>query len=606
MSLHFRHRLMRTAVVVSTVAIGWAVAVLVSGGLVFDAGPVRVSSRRALNPALFAAVAAGVALVLATADERRRAWRTVAAYVRGERAFDDAPGAALAIAVAAGLSVATFGVAKGLFVAAAADAYGYVSQADLWARGEIVVRQPWARDMTWHGAAASLAPLGYRPIAPAAHGTDIVPTYSPGVPMLMAIFELAAGPRAVYYVVPMLGGLAVIATFVMGRRLAGPFAGASAAVLLATSPAFLFEVTAPASDVAATAWWAVALAALTFPSRRAAIGAGLAAGAAILTRPNVAPLAAVIAAPMIWSIVRGAPAIDDRRRAVQRLLSFSAGAMPACLFIGWLNWRLYGSPFLSGYGSLRDLYAWNYAWTNLTHYASWLVETATPIVILATAAPFLLARLGAPGRVTRPRATAVMWLGIMLAVLALYLFYLPFDDWWYLRFMLPAFPPMLVLTSAAVFRLAAPITRVGLLGGDVVATIVVSLLAWHGLALSIDRGAHKVWDAEQRYVAAGAYVRAALPERAALVAVQHSGSARFYSGRITVRYDALRETDLDLVVNELRRLGYQPYFLLDEMEEAAFRRRFAGHTALGALDWAPKAVLYRGLVRVYDPSERVN
>ena len=173
----------------------------------------------------------------------------------------DRTGAVLAPIVVAAAIVAsvTFGLRQGLFVAAASDAYGYVSQADLWARGSPIVRQPFARDMTWPNAAETLAPLGYRPYRPAPHGTDIVPLYAPGLPMVMAIFKLLGGPRAVFLVVPLLGGLAIWATYLMGRRLAGPLVGASAAILLASSPPFLFEIVSPTSDVPATAWWALAL-----------------------------------------------------------------------------------------------------------------------------------------------------------------------------------------------------------------------------------------------------------------------------------------------------------------------------------------------------------
>ena len=41
-------------------------------------------------------------------------------------------------------AIVTFGLKRGLFVAAAADAYGYVSQADLWAAGELAIHQPFA------------------------------------------------------------------------------------------------------------------------------------------------------------------------------------------------------------------------------------------------------------------------------------------------------------------------------------------------------------------------------------------------------------------------------------------------------------------------------
>ena len=570
MHLLSRHRLMQASVVVSILGGGWTLAVFLSGGLEFALGNFRISSRHALNPGVLALLAGGTAYAMSTIDERRREWPALASS---------------SIAIGAVLSIVWFGLAKGLFVAAASDAYGYVSQADLWARGDVIVRQPWAREMTWPNAANALAPLGYRPHRPVPHGTDIVPIYSPGVPMLMAAFKLLGGARAVYYVVPLLGGLAVWVTFLMGRRLAGPFVGAAAAVLLATSPTFLFEITAPASDVAATFWWSLALFALMFDSRSAVLGAGVATGMAILTRPNLAPLALVLATPTIVRIVRASTA-EGRRHALRRLLWFAVGSLPACAFIALLNRELYGSPLSSGYGSLGELYAWSHAWTNLAHYSRWLVDTQTIVVAFAVAAPFVV-----------PRTVAAMWLGGIFTIFGLYLFYLPFDDWWYLRFIMPMFPALFVLTSVVLLRAVTA-------GRVLLATVVVAALAWHGVRLAAERGASHVWEAEQRYAEAGAYVASSLPERAALLSMQHSGSARFYSGRITVRYDFIDKDDLDRVLGDLRRLGYQPYFLLDEAEEAAFRDRFSGRSTLGTLDWAPKTTLHRGRVRIYDPAER--
>ena len=561
---------MQASVVVSILGGGWALAVWVTGGLVFAFGNLQISSRHALNPALLALLAGGAAYALSTIDERRREWPALVSS---------------SIAVVAVVAVVSFGLSKGLFVAAASDAYGYVSQADLWARGDVIVRQPWAREMTWPNAANALAPLGYRPHRPAPHGTDIVPIYSPGVPMLMAAFKLAGGARAVYYVVPLLGGLAVWITFLMGRRLAGPFVGAAAAAMLASSPTFLFEVTAPASDISATAWWSLALFALMFESRAAAIGAGMATGLAILTRPNVAPLALVLAAPIAWRFVKPTSP-SDRRDAFVRLLWFAAGSLPACAFVGLLNRELYGSALSSGYGSLDSLYAWSHAWANLSHYPRWLVDTQTPVVVLAIAAPFVVSR-----------STAVMWLSGIVAIFGLYLFYLPFDEWWYLRFLMPMFPALFVLTNSVLYRAVGA-------GRAVLAAVVVAALTWHTVSLALDRGAATVWEAEQRYAEAGAYVASSLPERAALLSMQHSGSARFYSGRITVRYDFIGRNDLDRVLGDLKRLNYQPYFLLDDSEEADFRRRFSGGSSFGALDWAPKATVHRGVVRIYDPADR--
>jgi hypothetical protein len=528
----------------------------------------------------------------------------------------DRTGAVLApIVVAAAIVAAvTFGLRQGLFVAAASDAYGYVSQADLWARGSPIVRQPFARAMVWPNAAETLAPLGYRPYRPAPHGTDIVPLYAPGLPMVMAIFKLLGGPRAVFLVVPLLGGLAIWATYFMGRRLAGPLEGASAAILLASSPPFLFEIVSPTSDVPATAWWALALGLLMIEGRAPAFGAGVATGLSILTRPNIVVLAAVPGALLVWQALRAGlrrdakdamPGNAPQVSATARAVLFAAGSIPACIAVALINRRLYGSPLASGYAPFTVLFNWSHVWPNLARYPRWLLETATPFVLLAPIAPFVLppvpaARLDQ----TSPRTMAVVWLCFIATVFLSYLFYLPFDDWWYLRFLLPAYPPILVLSSVALVRLLTPFTRIAPDAKGFAAAAVVALVARHGVDYAVDRGAPDLWKAEQRYLAVGEYVASALPERAALVSMQHSGAARYYSGRITVRYDLMRPTDLDLVVEELRRLGYYPYLVLDDWEEAKFRDRFQGHSALAGLDWTPVAQLHSNQVRIYDPADR--
>ena len=500
-------------------------------------------------------------------------------------------------------SVVIFGFKDGLFVAAASDAYGYVSEADLWARGTLVVHQPSAEHMTWRNASASLAPLGYRPHTANPADKDIVPIYSPGVPMLMAIFELALGRRAVFYVVPLLGGLAVWATYLMGSRLGGSLTGAAAAVLLAASPTFLFEIVAPASDVACTAWWALALALLMIERRSAALGAGVATGLAILTRPNLAPLAAIPAAALVWRasrtwVVRRGASVASDPHAVARALLFAAGFVPACVAVALINERLYGSPLASGYGPFDSLYSWSFFTTNLARYPRWIIETQTIIVLLALAAPFVLDRSAPASGVRHPRTLAIVWLVFAGATFLAYAVYLPFDEWWYVRFLMPAYPPILALTCVVLWRLATPLERFFAGAQTLLASVLVAGVAWHGVSFSIERGAQRQWVAEQRYATAGRFIAAYLPHRAAIICMQHSGGVRYYGHRITIRYDVIEPADLDGVLAQLRRLGYLPYLVLDDWEEPRFRQRFNGHARAGALDWSPLAQ-FDG-VKIYD------
>ena len=217
-------------------------------------------------------------------------------------------------------TIVTFGLKRGLFVAAAADAYGYVSQADLWARGQLVIHQPFAAQMTWPTQRRRSRPSAIVLIPQNPADKDIVPIYSPGPADADGGLQGDSWqPRRVLGR-PAAGGLAVWATYLMGARLAGPAVGAAAAVLMAASPTFLFEVVSPTSDVPCTAWWALALALVTFEGRWPALVAGIAAGFAILTRPNLVPLAAV--PPQCWCGAR-----SSRIQVITRLLILEPAPM---------------------------------------------------------------------------------------------------------------------------------------------------------------------------------------------------------------------------------------------------------------------------------------
>ena len=84
---------------------------------------------------------------------------------------------------------------------------------------------------------------------------------------------------------------------------------------------------------------------------------------------------------------------------------------------------------------------------------------------------------------------------------------------------------------------------------------------------------------------------------AVMLSMQHSGSVRYYGGRMSLRYDWLDPAWLDRSVAWLTARGHAVYALLDEGEVDAVRRRFAGEARASGLD-APIGV-YRGPGAVY-------
>jgi hypothetical protein len=110
---------------------------------------------------------------------------------------------------------------------------------------------------------------------------------------------------------------------------------------------------------------------------------------------------------------------------------------------------------------------------------------------------------------------------------------------------------------------------------------------------------------EQRHVRAAHYVRELTTPKAVILAVQHSGSIRYYADRITLRYDWLAGDQLDAALRGPRAPGYRPYIVIDDWEEADFRKHFAAGSRVGKLDWRPLVrVMGSPEVRIYDPQGR--
>src|SRR5262249_33750080 len=90
-------------------------------------------------------------------------------------------------------------------------------------------------------------------------------------------------------------GLLVLATFGIGRRLGDDLIGLIGAWLVATSPVVLFMSVAPMTDVPVAAVWAAAFYWLLGTTATTATAAGFLSALAVLVRPNLAPLAGILA-----------------------------------------------------------------------------------------------------------------------------------------------------------------------------------------------------------------------------------------------------------------------------------------------------------------------
>ena len=472
------------------------------------------------------------------------------------------------LAVAVSLIIGVLGIRYGTFTAGGADSYGYVSQADLWLARTLIVEQPLGRDAPWRAAVWTLSPLGYRPGDE--RGT-MVPTYSPGLPMTMAVFKAIAGAEAVYYVVPTLGALAVWLTYVFASQLAGAHAGALAAISLAASPAFLFQLMWPMSDVPAMTGWLGAVVLALGRTSWHTVGCGLATSAAILTRPNLLGLAAPVLALVA---LRQA----TWPQAAARCATCGLMMLPGAVAVGAINQHIYGSALTSGYGGF-EIYSTGNFWLNATRYPRWLVETQTPFVLLALISPYLLARRGLSDAATIAR----VGLGFTLILFLTYAWYMPFDEWTYLRFLLPAYPLLLGLAAAALTTLA-PVS-----GRPRTAAFVLLAITLAGWGMWRGRVAFHAQEEEQRHQVAG-YWAGGLPDNAVVISNRHSGSVRHYGHRVTLRFEWLYPEAYQEAMAYLHTSGKRTYAVLDDVEREIFRQRYSSVADVSWLDREPLLV----------------
>jgi len=485
-----------------------------------------------------------------------------------------------ACAAVLALLVTFIGLRWNTRVAAGADAYGYVSQVDLWLRGDLHLDQGFAASVPWPNPRWSFAPLGYVP-APASQ--EIVPQYPAGLPLLMAAARLALGYCAIFWVVPLCGGALVVATYAIGCRIERPAVGLAAAWLVATSPAMLFMLVAPMSDVPAAAAWTIAIACALGGTVAGAAAAGAAAAVAMLIRPNLIALAAIVG---VWLALRGAT----------RMVAFAAVASIGAIAVGAINARLYGSALRSGY-DLTDGFAIAYLWPNIQRYGAWLVAAETPLPLAGLVA--LAVPSAALWRTEAARRAQWLFAAAAAAVWIFYLLYVPWDAWWYLRFLLPAWP----VTAIGAAALAGLVARSGRWPhrAAIAALVAVGL---HGIVAAKRRAVFDVARGEAKYVDVARVVEAVTDPDAVIISAQHSGSLRYYAGRLTLRWDTGDPAWLDRTAEWLAARGHHPYFVLEPQEIAELRTRFGQRSMLARLDWTPMVVFPVGGVQLFDAVRR--
>jgi hypothetical protein len=527
------------------------IATWVTGGFRTSAYGLRISSSSAIRPLAIAAMAG---LLLARDPQQRLA------LVRMLRH------GLLPVSL---IGCAAFAWTHAAPVAAAADMFGYISQATDWWRGTLV-HTDWI-DQRYFPAAASV-PLGYL------YRNDgvamAVALYPPGTSLHMALFALV-GDWAMYLVSPLAALAVVLGTYALGRACFDDDTALAGAAIVACNPVLLVQASVPMSDTLAAAYWTWSLALATSARPALQVVAGALAGLAIGVRPNLAPLIVGPVGCATWSAgMRGA-------------LVVSAAASPFAALLAWHNVRLYGSAASTGYGPTTGLFSVSHMPVNVQRYGTWLWQTMSPLPLAGFA-------VGAAQVAIRLRMALLPLVLFVLANVGIYLVYLPWPNWTFARFLLPAIP-VIVLVAVCTARHATARAPAGF------AVLVLVVVGWQMdyAQRSELRTAH---EALLRFKE--------LPERLRrdglidrpIITRMHSGSLRHYGGITASRWDVLSPEELRRGITSAIADGHRPLLVDDSDDRTDFEQRF-GPLSCWTAAAAPLVTIERhATVRVFAAS----
>lgn len=436
-------------------------------------------------------------------------------------------------------------------VAGGADSSGYLNSARALAEGRLV--DPLRVVPEMQGRTWLFVPMGYW----SEDGRDVaVPTYPVGLPLLFAASSLVGGWIWGPLLLCVTGAvLAVWLCYACAREcgVAVPLAAAGA-VSLALSTLFLFSALQPMSDMLATTFclgavWA-ALRARRSGAPWWAVACGAIFGFGVLVRPsNIVLLPALVVLLWQW----------------RRWWWAALGGLPLAALLAWYQNELYGHPLRSGYGSIHAMFHLELFGRTVAHYAAWMPKLLPLVVLLVPAAFFLP---------WRRRAGEIA--GLLAWVLALFTFYAFYfcthESWWYLRFVLPAFPALVLLVllglDGAAGRFPAWAQR---LRWAAALALGVAALGF-SLGQNRARGIFAAQADEWAYVEACAWANANCPPGSLIACMQASGAVFYYTRFPILRWDNVKPGEFAVYTARLRAAGRPVYALIQGWEEErAFR-----------------------------------
>ncbi len=446
-------------------------------------------------------------------------------------------------------------------VAGGSDSSGYMNQARLLAAGSVHVQPRTIPGLPF----AEMPPYFYVPLGfrPAPNGNGMVPTYPAGFSLFVVALRPFTGWRYagdVAAILNSLGGLA--ATYALGIMLGlGRKWSVLGAAIVAASPLYLLMSLMAMSDVPSLLWTTLAvLAALKSRERPSwALAAGAAFAVDVLLRPT--------------NVLAFLPVGIALGPSPRRWLLLILGGLPGAVFLGAYTLAAYGSLASTGYGDTTDAFAARFVPPTLIHGALWLPALFTPVAALCLGIPWV----GSLSR--RTRWLLCSWILPFAAFYSAYRF--THETWWYLRFLLPAVPAIVVgslLVLRSLFA-RAPGRHVSDLGTLAFAASLALVL---GCSEAVSHYLHplNVGRMEHQYERITDWMAKNIPSDAVCVTMQASGAMFYYTHFTFIRWDFIGQGNLGKVESAIRnskRPLYAVLFPYEYNEVHVLEKKVPGH-----------------------------
>ena len=446
------------------------------------------------------------------------------------------------------------------------DNSGYFNEARLFARGRVHTPMRTLAAIPPADVPYLYVPLGFKPSS--GDASQLVPTYPPGLPLLLVPAARVIGWQHAGDFLLLVHSLAGIAlTFALGRLcgLPGPWSLVAAAIL-AASPIYLITSLQALRDVPATVWATAAIAAALKSRDRS--GWALASGACITVGFLIRPSNFLVALPVLI-----AAGLSPRR-----LLLVALGSMPGIAAWMAINHVAYGDALQSGYGALGGEFHSDLVAGTLAFYARWLPLLLSPVVAFA---PLILAPSRTPARVA---AVLLSWAAAFLAFYSAYRW--THEQWWFLRFVLPAAPALIVGGLAALWHWLSR----GVAGRSPAWAVLLPALvlaAAVGVEVSQTRPLREAWaigHGERKYGRVSRWLESHVPGDSVLMVSQASGALYYFTGFTLLRHDQITPPVAARIRASVQSEKLALYAVLFPFELDALKRLPCAWTKVGAID----------------------